>query len=375
MVEKALRAWADHFEGPPTVVSSAPGRVNLIGEHTDYNEGFVFPAAIDRRVVVLARLAEIDDIRSAQIRDAKDHRGPGWRRYAYAVRSALEDRGSSAPPIQAMVSSNVPSGSGLSSSAALEVAFAGAWNRLGSLGLTKEDIAELAWRAENVHVGVRCGRMDQMASVFGKVGCALLIDMRSLDLQTVPVPENLQFAILDTRQSRSLATSIYNERVQECERAVAFMSKARPVKSLREAALSDLDIAKSHGLDDDAFRRARHVITENQRVLKFKDALIASDFATLGEICDESHQSLKEDYEVSSNRLDAMVRAARSAPGCIAARMTGAGLGGCCIALVAAESFEEFKRATRASYAMYGFPTPNIFSAEASSGAAAGPLR
>jgi galactokinase len=369
MIEKALRTWADHFDGPPTVVSVAPGRVNLIGEHTDYNDGLVFPAAIERHVVVLARSSQEDDIRSAQIRDARDHRGPGWRRYAYAVRCALEDRGLHATPIEALVSSTVPSGSGLSSSAALEVAFAGAWNRLGSLGLSDMDIAGVAWQAENAHVGVRCGRMDQMASVFGKEGCAILMDMRSLECDAIRLPTNLQLAILDTRQSRALAGGIYNQRVQECQRAVAFLSKQHPTGSLRDAAIERLEEARQTGLDDSAFRRARHVLTENQRVIEFRDALRSSDFAALGDICDASHQSLREDFEVSSPRLDAMARAARNAPGCLAARMTGAGLGGCCVALVSTGSFEEFRSATRASYEMYGFPTPSIFATRASAGA------
>ncbi len=371
MIERALKAWADHFDDPPTVVSTAPGRVNLIGEHTDYNEGLVFPAAIDRRVVVLARPSAEDDIRSAQIRDAKDHRGPGWRRYALACRAALEENGLSAPRIQAMVASSVPSGSGLSSSAALEVAFVGAWNAMGSLGLTPLEIAETAWRAENAHVGVRCGRMDQMASALGVDGCAILIDMRTRDWQAVRLPENLQLAILDTRQSRALAAGKYNERVHECERAVSFLSKQRPVQSLRDVTLGDLDEARGAGLDDTAFRRARHVITENLRVAEFRDALLAGDLAALGSICDASHMSLKEDYEVSSPSLDAMARSARAAPGCIAARMTGAGLGGCCVALIEAGSFEDFRRATRASYEMYGFATPSIFATRASAGAVA----
>lgn len=371
MVERALRAWADHFDGPPTVVSSAPGRVNLIGEHTDYNEGLVFPAAIDRRVVVLARLASEDEICSAQIRDAKDHRGPGWRRYAFACRAALEDQGLPAPAIQAMVSSNVPSGSGLSSSAALELAFLGAWNHLSSFGLTSMQLAEAAWRAENVYVRVRCGRMDQMASALGVEGCAVLMDMRSLTCQSVPLPEHVQIAILDTRQSRALAAGNYNERVQECERAVAFLNKAKPIRSLRDATMADLNEAARLGLDSTAYRRAQHVITENHRVTTFRDALIEGDLDALGDIADASHASLKEDYEVSSPRLDAMVRSAKAAPGCISVRMTGAGFGGCCVALVDVGRFEDFKGATRSSYEMYGYPTPNIFGATASAGATA----
>jgi len=371
MAETALRAWAEHFDGPPTVISTAPGRVNLIGEHVDYNDGLVLPAAIDRRVVVLARESETDDVRSAQIRESKDHRGPGWRRYAYACRAALEDRGLSAAPIQAMVSSSVPSGSGLSSSAALEVAFIGAWNHLGSHGMTPAEVAETAWQAENEYVGVHCGKMDQMASALGVENSGILIDMQSLRWDVVPLPPGVHLAILDTRQSRALAASKYNERVAECRGAVTFLSRNRPLHSLRDATLEDLAWARAAGMEETMLRRARHVVTEIERVRAFQKALAAGDLAALGEVCDASHRSLKDDYEVSSPRLDAMARSARSAPGCIATRMTGAGLGGCCVALIAAGSFEAFQKATRASYGMYGHPTPNIFAVKAAAGASA----
>lgn len=373
MLQQALDLWAARFDGPPTVVSKAPARVNLIGEHTDYNEGYVFPAAIDLAVTVLARAAAEEVMHSVQVPDAVDHRGPGWRRYATACRSALAARGIEAPPLQAVVTSTVPGSSGLSSSAALELALLCAWNHVGKLNLSPADLAEVAWQAENQFVGVKVGRMDQMASVMGVAGCALLMDMRSLEVVPCPLPDRIQVAILDTRKPRALAASKYNERVAECLRAVLAISAFRSIASLRDATLEDLKAARDSGLDEVAFRRARHVVTENRRVLAFRAALEQCDLGSLANLSSESHASLRADYEVTVPELDAMARAARFAPGCIAARMTGAGFGGCCVALIHRGSFEDFRKATTASYGMYGFAAPHVLSVEAARGASAEP--
>jgi galactokinase len=366
MVSQALEAWAARFDGRPTVVSVAPGRVNLIGEHTDYNEGYVLPAALEMAVAIAARPATEERLASAQVPDAADHRGPGWRRYASACRSALAEIGVEAPPLEAVVYSTVPGGSGLSSSAALLVAFVGAWNELLRLALEPEQVAQVAWRAENEFVGVKVGRMDQMASAMGVDGAALFIDMRTLEVEPCRLPGGMEIGVLDTRKPRSVAAGKYNERVAECARAVEAISKVRPIDALRDATLEDL---RSVDIDEVARRRARHVITENRRVLEFRDALKSGDKSALGTLCEESHRSLKEDYEVSVAELDAMARSARAAPGCIAARMTGAGFGGCCVALIESGSFDEFKRSTLSSYGMYGFPTPHVFRSKASRGA------
>ena len=201
MLQPALDLWAAHFDGPPTVVSKAPGRVNLIGEHTDYNEGFVLPMAIDLAVHVVARVADVDNLLSVQVPDAVDHRGPGWRRYVSACRLALETQGFEAPPLEAVVNSSLPGGSGLSSSAALELAFLSAWNEAAGLGLTNAQLAHLAWIAENQFVGVKVGKMDQMASALGVDGHALFMDMRSLEVEAIEIPRGIEVAILDTRPS------------------------------------------------------------------------------------------------------------------------------------------------------------------------------
>ena len=371
MLQTALDLWAAHFDGPPTVIGRAPGRVNLIGEHTDYSEGFVFPVAIDLAVTILARPADEESLISVQVPDAVDHRGPGWRRYVHACRSALESRRISVPPLEAVISSTVPGGSGLSSSAALELAFLCAWNHVANLGLSPKILAEVAWQAENEFVGVKVGRMDQMASAMGVEGCALFMDMRSLDVEPCQLPEGIEIAILDTRKPRSLAAGKYNERVAECRRALDAISARRSISALRDATIGDLEAARSDGLDAVAHCRARHVITENDRVLKFKTAIERRDLREIGDLCGESHQSLREDFEVTVPELDAMVRAAKSAPGCIAARMTGAGFGGCCVAILEAGAFPAFREATTASYGMYGFVAPNLFLVKASEGARA----
>ncbi|MEO7453267.1 MAG: galactokinase [Fimbriimonadales bacterium] len=365
MLQNALERWAARFDGPPTVVSQAPGRVNLIGEHTDYNEGLVLPAAIDLNVVLLGREADEDDFVSVQVPDSIDYRGPGWRRYAQACRAALEARGLKPPPIQAVVDSNLPGGSGLSSSAALELAFLACWNQVGGLGLSSFDLAEVAWQAETEFVGVKVGRMDQMASSMGVEGSALFIDMRTLESRPCRLPDGVEIVILDTRKPRALAASKYNERVEECARAAAAIG----VPSLRDASLEALEGARLAGLDDVGYRRARHVVTENGRVIALLDALDANNRRQIGRLLAESHESLRGDYEVTVPELDDMVRSARMAPGCIGARMTGAGFGGCCVALIETGSFQDFKAATTGSYDMYGYVKPDIFAVTASAGA------
>lgn len=371
MLQQSLHTWAAHFTEPPAVVSKAPGRVNLMGEHTDYNEGLVLPMAIDLAVHVMARIADEERFVSVQVPDAVDHRGPGWRRYAYACRSALETHGVEAPPLEAVVNSSLPGGSGLSSSAALELAFLSAWNEAAGLELSSVQLAHLAWVAENQFVGVKVGKMDQMASALGVEGHALFMDMRSLNVEAIKIPYGIEVVILDTRKPRSLAAGKYNERVAECGRATAAVNAFKRVAALRDVTLDDLKQAKSDGLDEIAYRRAEHVICENERVVHFRAALVDGDKTRLGALCEESHASLRDDYEVTVPELDAMVRSARSSTGCIGARMTGAGFGGCCVALIEEGSFAEFRTSTIASYSMYGFVTPNLFKVSASGGAKA----
>lgn len=376
-LESATQFWSERFSGEPQVFASAPGRVNLIGEHTDYNEGFVFPAAISRRTCGLFRLAE-REVRlisqrlgpSSPFHPESPPRSKGWGRYASAVCSALRDAvGSTPPPMEGVVLSDLPGGSGLSSSAALELCLVSAWNELAGFQLTQAELAEIAWVAETRYVGVQCGRMDQMTSALGQKGHALFMDMRSLEWEAVPLPEELYIGILDTCKPRSLAASSYNVRVQECSRAVEFFAdRGADVRSLRDVTTEMLEQAKG-SLDSVAYRRAKHVLSENERAVAFRSALKRRALREVGRLCRESHESLKSDYEVSCPELDAMARAAWNAPGCVGARMTGAGFGGCCVALVIKEHWPEFERSVRASYGMYGFREPSLYPVSPDDGA------
>lgn len=367
-----LKKWSEHFSGAPAVFASAPGRVNLIGEHTDYNQGFVFPAAINRRTQGVFRLANSNRLISAQagaateIADLAKMPARGWGRFVTACACAIRDAiGSLPPPLEGFLDSTIPSGSGLSSSAAMEACIISAWNQLCDLKLSATQIAEIAWTAETKYLGVSCGKMDQLASCCGKRDHGLFIDTLTLEITPFPIPTDLSLAVLDTGKPRSLAASAYNERVAECGRAAAALG----LKSLRDATTDQLESAKKNGLDETAYRRARHVITENARVLQFCDALKESNLNKLGELCRASHESLRNDYNVSSKELDAMARAAWLAPGCVAARLTGAGFGGCCVALIRRGSFKNFENSVRASYGMYGYPEPRFFEVRADSGA------
>jgi galactokinase len=368
-VGRLLENWRRRFPGAPTVIGSAPGRVNLIGEHTDYNLGYVLPAAIAERTYVLARrssrsesfVISTDKRTPATFRLRDEKKSLGWPAYVKAVGYALcELIGSEPPEIEALIASTLPRGAGLSSSAALEVSLAATWARLAGAELSPREVAEIAWRAEHDFVGVPCGKMDQYASALGQDGCALLIDTATMETRPIPLPDDLTIAVLDTRVRRTLASGEYARRVEECARAVRLLQEAgRQVQSLRDATSADLGLLERTG-DEVAFRRARHVVLENLRVLAFVDALEGRDTCALGRLMAESHASLRDDYEVSSPELDAMVRAASCAPGCVGVRMTGAGFGGCCVALVEAGRMDEFLPATLQTYRAYGFPEPSV---------------
>lgn len=372
-----LRLFSEHFPGKPAVISSAPGRVNLIGEHTDYNDGYVFPAAIDRRTYVALRAAE-----GPQSRLVSSTHGPtefsvllpsqieGWGRYIQGCGMALGDvLGETPLEIEGVVWSDIPIGSGLSSSAALDVSILTAWNALGGYGLASKSLAEIAWSGDNRYVGISCGIMDQMISAIAEEGTAMLLDTRSLEATFWGVPDTLKIAVLDTKKPRSLIDSAYNTRVAECQRALKVLQEIRPnATALRDFSLDDLDQV-SNKLDDVAIRRAKHVISENTRTLQFGQALADNDLELLGTLCKESHLSLQNDYEVSCKELDALAECAWNSSGCIACRMTGAGFGGCCVALVQSGFESEFESKTLQSYLPLGLGHPEIFFSAASFGA------
>ncbi|MCH8978955.1 MAG: galactokinase [Armatimonadetes bacterium] len=353
LVSRARGLFSERFGGSPEVVSVAPGRVNLIGEHTDYNEGFVFPAAIDRHVVVAARRADsASEVWSEGFKEAarfsvgEEREMAGWARFPCGVAWTLVRAGFEVrSEIEAVVASDLPVGSGLGSSAAIELAFAGLWNELDGLGLGGKELALLAQRCEHEFIGVKCGVMDQLASSLGRQGQAMLLDSRSLEVEYKPIPKGINIVLCDTGKGRSLGSTAYNERLAECQAVCRDLQ----VQSLRDATLDRL-----RGTYEDRssvkYRRARHVLTENQRCVMFSEALDRSNYGAIGRLMEESHSSLRDDYEVSCAELDAMAESARLAPGCIGARMTGAGFGGACIALVEAGKAEEFASAAGAGY-------------------------
>jgi galactokinase len=346
----------------------APGRVNLIGDHTDYNDGFVLPLAIDLECVVRAAPHERVRLRSLELElegevdlpadgSAEPREVPGWGRYAAGVVRALAERGRPAAGLDAVVSSSVPAGSGLSSSAALEVGLALALSDAAGFELAPLELALACQEAEQIATGVPCGIMDQLSSIAGRQDHALLIDCRDLSIRPLPLPEELAVVVVHSGLPRELADSAYAERRAACEAAAARLG----LTALRDATPEQVA----------ADPRARHVVSENARVLEAAEALAAGDHARLGRLLSESHASLRDDYEVSTPELDALV-AALEAAGALGARLTGAGFGGCVVALAPRPDAErvavEAMRRYRAEVAV----EPTVFHVRAVDGA--GPL-
>lgn len=355
-------AFEERFQTRPGGVARAPGRVNLIGEHTDYNDGFVLPMAIehevrvafsardDRTVRVVAldldqeATFDLEELAAAEAGDRHDE-GNGWMEYPRGVAWAMLEAGIDIGGMDAVFSGDVPRGAGLSSSAALELAFARAFAAAAGHDWEPKRMAKLCQRAENAWVGVQSGIMDQLVSACGQEGSAVLIDCRSLDLEAVPVPPGTRVVVLDTSTRRGLVGSAYNERRKQCERA----AEALGVPSLRDIDVPSLD-ARAHELDEIVLRRARHVVTENHRTTEAAAAMHRGDAVRLGELMNASHASLRDDFEVSSSALDAIVNCARQHPGCYGARMTGAGFGGCAVALVAEADVHAFVESVARCY-------------------------
>lgn len=383
---RAIAAFRAAYGREPTHLVRAPGRVNLIGEHTDYNDGFVLPMALERAAWIalaprsdgVVRLTADDlgqqgtfDVATARSRDTRgDPRDPegGWLEYPRGVAWALQDMGHTLVGFDGALASDVPRGAGLSSSAAVELAVAAAFAAASGFAWDASAIARAMQRVENLWVGVQSGIMDQLIGAAGVAGHALLIDCRDLTLRPVPLPAGVAVVVLDTGTRRTLVGSAYDDRRAACTRAARTLG----VRALRDADVDAL-AAAAGALDPVDLRRARHVIGENARTLEAADALAAGDVARLGHLMDASHESLRDDYEVSSPALDAIVTAARAAPGCLGARMTGAGFGGCAVALVALEATEAFVAATTAAYRAATGHEPRAYVSAAAAGA--GPVQ
>lgn len=335
------------FQGDPAIVAVAPGRINLIGEHTDYNDGFVFPVAIDRYVVAALRPTlgpsrlvsfQAGVGHSFQVEEVAPGKVEDWTKYPAGMAWILtQSTGKALPNLEGVVVSNLPMGSGVSSSAAIEMAFGVAWNELAGLGISNKELALLAQKCENKFVGVNCGIMDQMASAMGRQDSAMFLDTRTLDIEYSPIRADWSIVLCDTRKPRALSDSAYNERRTQCEEAASTLG----VTALRDATVEDLE-AYAGRMSEPSWRRARHVVTENARCVEFREALKTGNRSEVSELMKASHISLRDDYEVSCPELDEMAEACWSAPGCIGARMTGAGFGGACVALISANLEREF---------------------------------
>ena len=377
-----IRAIERKFEAvfgtKPAVVVRAPGRVNLIGEHTDYNDGFVLPVAIDRGILMAAAprddgrvvLHALDFGQSVEFSleaIERDEEKP-WSNYQRGVAYFLQERGFKLVGLNACISGDVPIGSGLSSSAAVEVAAAYTWQVLSGFELSRVELALLCQRAENEFVGMSCGIMDQFVSALGHRGHALFLDCRSLDYELIPLPSGAKIVIADTGVRRDLVSSEYNTRRRECEEGVRLLQQYLPhVRALRDVSIAQFETYQGE-LPNTVRRRCRHVVSENERVLSSVEALRRGDLAAFGRLMNESHRSLRDDYEVSCSELDDMVEAARKVKGVYGSRMTGAGFGGCTVSLVAEEAVEEFRRRVAAEYEAATGLVPRIYVCSAEDG-------
>jgi galactokinase len=368
------------FGGSPHIYR-APGRVNLIGEHTDYNEGLVMPAAIDLSTWVaiaprhdrrlLVRSENFSETVELDLDRPPERAGGHWSDYPFGVAITLAQAGWNLPGANLLVRGEVPIGSGLSSSAAIEVATGFALLELALDGaeVDRWELAKLCQRAENEFVGMRCGLMDQFISCFGQAGHALMLDCRTLNYQLLPLPREVKLVVCNTMVKHELAASEYNARHAECEEAVRLLARDLPeVRSMRDVTMADLERASS-ALPEVIKKRARHVTSENARVIEAAAALQRSDPETFGRLLRESHRSLRDDFEVSCKELDLMVHIASQAEGVFGARMTGAGFGGCTINLVAEDSVAQFKQLVAESYAEATGIAPQVYACSPARGA------
>lgn len=377
---KMGREFAVRFSGEPRLFR-APGRVNLIGEHTDYNDGFVLPVAIDREVMFAVRARTDRKVRLAAldvapqtvfecdldepVRTTSAHH---WSSYVKAMARALEGEGVRCTGFEGVVAGDVPIGGGVSSSSAFTAAVATLFERLNSLRLPPKRMVELILDAENLATGLRGGIMDQYTARLGKAGAALLIDCRVKEHVEVELPE-MTIVVADTRRPRTLAATAYNERRAQCELAArAVATRHENVRALRDVTPSMLEDCRDL-LSRDVYRRARHVVTETERTLASVELLRAGDLVRFGRLVTQSHQSLRDDYEVSCEELDVLAEIAWTVPGVYGARMVGAGFGGCIIALCGAETVVPLTTALRREYVRRCGRETDVYATVASDGA------
>jgi len=375
MLQRVSQTFVDRFGASPEFIVRAPGRVNLIGEHTDYNDGFCLPMAIDRAVWMALRprqnnkmvlhsldFAETISFELNQWRQGNEN----WHKYIEGVAWALQQNGYNLSAWEGVICSNVSIGSGLSSSAALELATARAFAAASGFEWDAVRMARIGQQAENGWLGLKTGIMDQLISATGVAGHALLIDCRSLSLEPAPLPPETAVVVMDTKTSRGLVDSAYNERRSACEEAAQNLS----VAALRDVSYADFE-RHAKLLDPVVRRRARHVITENERTLMATQALRQGKARQVGQLMNDSHKSLRDDFEVSSVALDTMVELAQDHVACYGARMTGAGFGGCAVALVDADGdkLRGFIDHVEEGYQAIMHRPPSVFVCQAAAGA------
>lgn len=358
-VDELKAGFKDIFGSEPFLVR-APGRVNLIGEHTDYNDGFIMPAALEyeTRAAVVPRSDRILRVHSAKIGETRefnlDDPAPqpkrDWTDYVFGVAVALAGAGKKLKGADILVASSVPVGSGLSSSAALEVSIGYSLLTVAGLPIDTVELAKLCQKAENEFVGMRCGIMDQFISCNGQHDHALMIDCRSLEKRPVPIDPRARIVVANSMVHHELASGEYNKRRASCEEAVRLLSPVLgPIKALRDVTPADLEANKGL-LSDVTYRRARHIVTENERVLEAADALAAGDLPRCGALMNQSHVSMRDDYEISCEEVDILVDIAQKQPGVFGSRMTGGGFGGSTVSLVDASLADAFMENVRTAY-------------------------
>ncbi|HEY71436.1 MAG TPA: galactokinase [Anaerolineae bacterium] len=360
-------SFEQHYGHPPEWIARAPGRINLLGEHVDYNDGWVLPAAIDRCARLAFSASTTSEIMlyaadlEANVRfdlnaldDKLDCDGnplPGWALYPAGVAWVLRQNHLPISGLQAVLTSQIPIGSGLSSSAAIEVIFAVAWQALSPWQQTPMELAQICQRAENEYVGVQCGLMDPFSILHGVRDHALFFDTRTLDWEPVPLPAHVSLVVADSGVRRRLGGSAYNQRREACEQALRLLAKRLPgVHALRDVSLDDFR-EHEQALPPSLRPIAEHVVGECVRVLRAADLLKAEDAKGFGALMLEGHASLRDLYQVSSPELDTLVEIARELPGCLGARLTGAGFGGCTVNLVEAQTAETFIERLSSAYA------------------------
>ena len=376
--EQRVDEFRRRFDAAPTHTARAPGRVNLIGEHTDYNDGFVLPVAIDRAAYVLGRARSdrrlhvyavtLDETAELDLDSLAPDAVQGWSAYVAGMADFLGRDGHQLVGADLLIDGDVPQGAGLSSSAALEVATGSMLLALAGNEIDRVALARTGQQTENQYIHVQSGIMDQMISALGQADHALLIDCRDYSTDPVPLPSGVQIVVSNSKVKRELAQSGYNERRAQCDEAVRILQTVLPgIRALRDVSSAQL-AEYAHLLPPVVLKRTRHVVTENERVLESRDALRAGDLPRFGALMNEAHRSYRDDFEASVPAIEVLVDAAWSVPGVIGSRLTGGGFGGCTVSLVVPDAVAQFRQDVTAAYEQAMGYAPDIYVCQASNG-------